>query len=60
MKNNDCALDDIRVVETEQLIAGPFYGQLLDDMGADVIKAETPGTGDPIRNRGHGDDKLWC
>ena len=33
-----------------QLIAGPFCGQLLADMGADVIKVEAPGKGDPMRS----------
>jgi crotonobetainyl-CoA:carnitine CoA-transferase CaiB-like acyl-CoA transferase len=53
------ALDGIRVVELGQLIAGPFCGQLLGDMGAEVIKVEPPGQGDPMRTWGHGDDKLW-
>jgi formyl-CoA transferase len=56
---NKGALNDIRVVELGQLIAGPFCGQLLGDMGADVIKIEPPGQGDPMRNWGRGDDKLW-
>lgn len=53
------ALDGIRVVELGQLIAGPFCGQLLGDMGADVIKVEPPGAGDPMRNWGPGDPPLW-
>ena len=56
---NRGALADIRVVELGQLIAGPFCGQLLGDMGADVIKVEPPGTGDPMREWGHGEHKLW-
>jgi succinyl-CoA---D-citramalate CoA-transferase len=32
-----------------QLLAGPFCGQLLGDFGAEVIKLEAPGTGDPMR-----------
>jgi formyl-CoA transferase len=52
------ALHDIRVVELGQLIAGPFCGQLLGDMGADVIKVEPPVTGDPMRDWGQGDDKV--
>jgi formyl-CoA transferase len=46
------ALEDLRVVEMGQLLAGPFCGQLLADFGADVIKIEPPGDGDPMRNWG--------
>lgn len=53
------ALEGIRVVEIGQLIAGPFCGQLLGDMGADVIKVEPPGSGDPMRKWGRGDNHLW-
>jgi formyl-CoA transferase len=53
------ALDGVRVVEIGQLIAGPFCGQLLGDMGADVIKVEPPGEGDPMRKWGRGTHALW-
>ncbi len=53
------ALDGIKVIELGQLIAGPFCGQLLGDMGADVIKIEPPGAGDPMRSWGHGEHKVW-
>ncbi|WP_281690386.1 CaiB/BaiF CoA transferase family protein [Pseudonocardia thermophila] len=46
-------LEGIRVVELGQLIAGPFCGQLLADFGADVVKVEPPGGGDPMRRWGH-------
>ncbi|WP_353228626.1 CoA transferase [Novosphingobium sp.] len=52
------ALQGLRVVELGQLLAGPFCGQLLGDMGADVIKVEPPVTGDPMREWGQGDDKV--
>ena len=56
---NTGPLAGIRVVEMGQLIAGPFCGQLLGDMGADVIKIEPPGQGDPMRDWGRGDYPLW-
>ena len=52
-------LTDIRVIELGQLIAGPFCGQLMADMGADVIKVEAPGKGDPMREWGRGEFPLW-
>lgn len=42
-------LRDLRVIEMGQLLAGPFCAQLLGDFGAEVIKIEPPGTGDPMR-----------
>jgi crotonobetainyl-CoA:carnitine CoA-transferase CaiB-like acyl-CoA transferase len=56
--NNPGPLRDIRVVELGQLLAGPFCGQLLGDMGADVIKVEPPVTGDPMRDWGQGAEKV--
>src|SRR5688572_26378172 len=44
------ALDGLRVIEMGQLIAGPFAGKTLGDFGAEVIKIEPPGSGDPLRN----------
>jgi crotonobetainyl-CoA:carnitine CoA-transferase CaiB-like acyl-CoA transferase len=55
---NTGALQGIKVVELGQLIAGPFCGQLLGDMGADIIKVEPPGEGDPMRIWGQGDEKV--
>lgn len=56
-------LDDLRVVELGQLLAGPFCGQLLGDFGADVIKVEDPDGGDPMRQWGrekpHGQSLWW-
>ena len=44
------ALKGLRVIEMGQLIAGPFAGKMLGEFGADVIKIEPPGAGDPLRN----------
>ncbi|GAC1547310.1 MAG: CoA transferase [Myxococcales bacterium] len=55
------ALQGIRVVELGTLIAGPFASRLLGEFGADVVKVEAPGTGDPLRNWRHVHDgtSLW-
>jgi len=64
----DRTLDDraplagVRVIELGTLIAGPFAGRLLADYGADVIKIEQPGGGDPLREWGRqadGHGSLW-
>jgi formyl-CoA transferase len=52
-------LTDLRVIELGQLIAGPFCGQLLGDLGAEVIKVEPPGVGDPMREWGQGLPVWW-
>ena len=55
-------LSDLRVIELGTLLAGPFCGQLLGDLGAEVIKIEPPGQGDPLRAWGRqkeGDPSLW-
>jgi formyl-CoA transferase len=43
-------LAGVRVIELGQLIAGPFCGKTLGEFGAEVIKIEPPGKGDPLRN----------
>src|SRR5512144_2345636 len=43
------ALNGLKVLELGQLIAGPFAGKTLAEFGADVIKVEPVGTGDPLR-----------
>ena len=55
-------LSDLRVIEMGTLLAGPFCGQILGDMGAEVIKVEPPDQGDPMRVWGRqkqGDPSLW-
>ncbi|WP_372614066.1 CaiB/BaiF CoA transferase family protein [Halomonas sp.] len=59
----DIPLDDLKVLELGQLIAGPYCGQILADFGAQVIKIEPPGKGDAMRQWGEADsetgDPLW-
>jgi len=54
-------LKGIRVLELGQLIAGPFTGSFLGYFGADVIKVEQPGVGDPLRKwrMMDGDTSVW-
>lgn len=44
------ALAGLKVLELGQLIAGPFAAKTLGDFGADIVKIEPPGAGDPLRN----------
>ena len=55
-------LAGLRVLELGQILAGPFAGVMLGYFGADVIKVESPGSGDPIRSWRLLDDdgtSLW-
>jgi formyl-CoA transferase len=55
-------LSGVRVIELGQLLAGPFTGRLLGDLGAEIIKIEPPGQPDPMRDWGHAryeDHSLW-
>ena len=45
-------LDGVRIVDVSQMISGPLASLLLADQGADVVKVEPPGTGDPMRGVG--------
>ncbi len=46
------ALSGLSVVELGSMVAAPYCGKLLADLGADLVKVETPGFGDPARRRG--------
>jgi crotonobetainyl-CoA:carnitine CoA-transferase CaiB-like acyl-CoA transferase len=57
MKSQSRPLDGIRVLELGQLLAGPFAGSILGYYGAEVIKVEPPGKGDPLRQWRELDDE---
>ena len=55
-------LAGLRIIELGTLLAGPFSGRLLGDMGAEIIKVEAPGKPDPLRDWGkarHNGKSLW-
>jgi formyl-CoA transferase len=55
-------LAGVRIIELGQLLAGPFAGRLLGDLGAEIIKVEPPSQPDPMRDWGHArfqERSLW-
>ena len=54
-------LSNLKVIELGTLIAGPYCARLLGEFGAEVIKVETPGDGDPLRKwrKLHRGNSLW-
>src|SRR6187455_378123 len=52
-------LEGIRVLDLSRLVAGGVAGMLLADFGADVVKVEQPGAGDPLRQWTTNGQALW-
>ncbi|MCD8536446.1 MAG: CoA transferase [Burkholderiaceae bacterium] len=62
-QDNQAALDGLRVLDLATFVAGPFCAAQLGEFGAEVIKVELPGAGDPLRRFGTptpaGDTLCW-
>jgi len=52
-------LEGVRVLDLSRMIAGGVAGMLLADFGADVVKVEQPGSGDPLRQWTSAGNPLW-
>ena len=48
-KGKHCPLDDVRILDLSRVMAGNSLSYYLADFGADVLKIEKPGVGDPMR-----------
>ena len=61
MTQKPLALEGLKVVEMGTLIAGPYCARLMAEFGAEVVKVETPGEGDPLRKwrKLHEGNSLW-
>src|SRR5205085_4354684 len=52
-------LSGVRVLDLSRMVAGAMAGMLLADFGADVVKVERPGTGDPLRQWTTEGEPYW-
>ncbi|QLG60281.1 CaiB/BaiF CoA transferase family protein [Halorarum salinum] len=56
---SDLPLESLNVVELGHIVAGPYAGLILADLGADVVKVERPGHGDAMRNAGKSGSSMF-